>query len=160
VTAVDEAVPGRSGIYEELEAAARALGLRLRIVRVSAEMLDATLAREASEPTDALYVVHSGFMFSERAKLFDFAARRRLPAMYGNRLYTEAGGLAAYGTDVLHMYYRVASYIDRILRGASPADMPVERPTKFDFAINLRTAQALVINIPADVLGQATEIIQ
>jgi len=69
-------------------------------------------------------------------------------------------GVAAYGTDVLHMYYRTASYVDRILKGASPADLPVELPTKFEFLVNLKTAQALGLTIPPSVLQQATEVIQ
>lgn len=161
VTAIGQASPTQGAIYEELEAAARAFGLRLRVVReTTAEALDDALAREAGEPADALYVVHSGFIFSQRAKLFDFAARKGLPAMYGNRLYPEAGGLAGYGTDVLHMYYRAASYVGRILKGASPADLPVELPTKFEFVVNLKTARELGLTIPPSVLQQATEVIQ
>ncbi len=160
VTAIGQATPTLA-VYEELEAAARAFGLRLRAVRVSsAEALADALGREAGEPADALYVVHSGLISNQQAKIFDFAARKGLPAMYGNRLYAEAGGLAAYGHDVLHMYYRAATYVDRILKGAKPADLPVELPTKFEFVVNLKTAQALGLTIPSSVLQQATEVIQ
>jgi putative ABC transport system substrate-binding protein len=153
-------MPPQAAIYEELEVAARALSLQLRVVREpTAEALDEALAREAGEHTDALCVVHSGLILIQRAKIFDFAARKRLPAMYGNRLYAEAGGLAAYGADLLHMYYRAATYVDKILKGAKPADLPIELPTKFEFVINFKTAQALGLTIPPSVLQQATEII-
>jgi putative ABC transport system substrate-binding protein len=147
--------------YDELGVAARALGLQLRVVRTStAEVLDEALAREAGERTDALIVLHSGFMAIQQAKAFDFAARRRVPAMYGRRSYAEAGGLAAYGPNVRDLYHRAATYVDKILKGAKPAELPVEQPTKFDFVINLKTAQALGLTIPQSVLLQATEVIQ
>jgi putative ABC transport system substrate-binding protein len=80
--------------------------------------------------------------------------------MYGNRLYAEAGGLAAYGPNLLEIHYRAASYVDKILKGADPAELAVEVPTKFDFLINLTAAQAIGLTIPPSLLQQATEIIQ
>ena len=80
--------------------------------------------------------------------------------MYGNRLYAEAGGLAAYGPNLLDIHYRAATYVDKILKGAKPAELAVELPTKFDLVINLKTAQALGLSFPQSVLNQATEIIQ
>jgi putative ABC transport system substrate-binding protein len=161
VTAIGQSAQAYTAIYDELEVAARSLGLQVRVVREpTAEALDDALAREAGERTDVLYVVHSGFIFSQRAKIFDFAARKGLPAMYGNRLYPETGGLAGYGVEVLHMYYRAAIYVDKILKGAKPADLPVELPMRFDFVINLKTAHALGLTIPHHVLLQATEVIQ
>ena len=147
--------------FDELQAAARTLGLDLRVVRAStAEALADALAGEAGEPPDAVLTLHSGFMYSQRHQVFDFADRKRLPAMYGNRLYAEAGGLAAYGPDLLAIHHRAATYVDKILKGAKPAELSVELPTTFDFVINLKAAQVLGRNIPPSVLAQATEIIQ
>ena len=88
------------------------------------------------------------------------AARARLPAMYIRRDFVDAGGLMSYGTDFSALWRRAAAYVDKILKGARPADLPVEQPTKFDFVVNLRTAQALGLTIPPSVLQQATELIQ
>jgi putative tryptophan/tyrosine transport system substrate-binding protein len=146
---------------EEIEVAARALGLELRVLTAStAEALAEALSREAGERTEAVLTLHSGFMSSQQQQIFDFAARRRLPVMYGNRLYAEAGGLAAYGPDLLAIHYRAATYVDKILKGADPAELAVEQPTKLDFIINLNAAQAIGLTIPQSVLQQATEVIQ
>jgi putative ABC transport system substrate-binding protein len=169
-----EVLPGITGVtalgsgpsldgarYEELVVAARALGLQLRALRVpTAEAFAEVLHREAGERTDALLVVHSGLMASQQTQIFEFAARQGLPAMYGRRTYAEAGGLAAYGPNLPDLYSRAATHVDKILRGAKPADLPIEQPMRFDFVINLRTAQTLGLTIPQHVLLQATEIIQ
>jgi putative tryptophan/tyrosine transport system substrate-binding protein len=83
-----------------------------------------------------------------------------LPVMYGSPLYAEAGGIVAYGPDLLDIHYRAASYVDKILRGAKPAELSVELPTKLDFVVNLQAARALGLDIPPSVLAQATELIQ
>jgi putative ABC transport system substrate-binding protein len=146
---------------QELEVAARTLGLHLRVVATpTAEVFDEALAREAGERTDALLVLHSGFMAVRQAKIFDFAARKRVPAMYGRRSYAAAGGLAAYGANARDLHHRAAEYVDRILRGAKPAELPVQLPTRFDFVINLKAAQAIGLVIPNSVLQQATEVIR
>ena len=146
---------------DELQLAAQALGLKLRVLRVpTAEALAEGLAREAGERPDAILALHSGFMSGQQQKIFDFAAGRRLPAMYGNRLYAEAGGLASYGPNLLEIHYRAASYVDKILKGANPAELAVEVPTKFDFIVNLKAAQAIGLTIPQSVLQQATEVLQ
>jgi len=150
-----------SGRQDEIEVSARALGLGVRFLHVStAEALAEALSREAGERTEAVLVLHSGFMSSQQQQIFDFAARTRLPVMYGNRLYTEAGGLAAYGPDLMAIHYRAATFVDKILKGADPATIPVEQPTKLDFIINLKAAQAIGLTIPQSVLQQATEIVQ
>jgi putative tryptophan/tyrosine transport system substrate-binding protein len=147
--------------YEELVVAARALGLQLRALRVpTAEAVAEALQREAGERTDALLVVHSGLVASQQTQIFEFAARQGLPALYGRRTYAEAGGLAAYGPNLGDLYYRAATQVDKILRGAKPADLPIEQPMRFDFVINAKTAQALGLTIPQHVLLQATEVIQ
>jgi putative ABC transport system substrate-binding protein len=93
-------------------------------------------------------------------KALDFAAQRRLPAIYQLTTWTEAGGLMAYGPNQFDMHRRAAAYVDKILKGAKPADLPVEQPTTFDFVINLKTARALGLTIPQSVLLQATDVIQ
>jgi putative ABC transport system substrate-binding protein len=145
----------------ELEVAALALGVQLQVVGVqTAEALTDALMRAAAEKrTDALLVVHSGLVYGQRAAIFEFEARTGLPTMYGTRLYAEAGGLIAYGPNLLDIHYRSATYVDKILRGAQPAELPVEQPTHFDLIINLATARALGLTIPPAVLAQATEVI-
>jgi putative ABC transport system substrate-binding protein len=98
--------------------------------------------------------------YSLRSSIIQFAAVNRLPVMYNFREEVEAGGLMAYGADLLEHYRRAASYVDKILRGAKPADLPVEQPTKFEFVINLKTAKALGLTIPPAVLARADEVIE
>src|SRR5215813_6385611 len=95
-----------------------------------------------------------------REQLVDLAAKRRLPAMYSNRAYTEVGGLMSYGPDVRDNFRRSASYVDKILKGAKPADLPVEQPTKFEIVVNLKTAKALGLTIPQSVLLRTDQLIE
>jgi putative ABC transport system substrate-binding protein len=93
-------------------------------------------------------------------RIAEFALKSRLPSMYSNREYVHAGGLMAYGADLAESFRRVAYFVDRILKGAKPADLPVEQPTKFEFVINLKTAKQIGVTIPPDVLARATRIIR
>ena len=95
-----------------------------------------------------------------RHSIAEFAAQLRLPALYPNRSFTDAGGLLCFGTSFEDIHRRVAGYVDRILKGAKPADLPVELPIKFDLIVNLRTAKALGLTVPASVLVQATEVLE
>ena len=98
--------------------------------------------------------------FTERRRLVDLAAKNRLPAVYERRDFVDAGGLMAYGPNFADLFRRAATYVDKILKGAKPADLPVEQPTKFELVINLKTAKALGLTIPQSVLGRADEVTQ
>jgi len=108
----------------------------------------------------AIIVVNDPLFVASRAKLVEFAASKRLPTMYFIRLFADAGGLMAYGGSLEDSYRRAATYVDKILKGAKPADLPVEQPTKFELVINLKTAKALGLTIPPSLLGRADEVIQ
>jgi putative ABC transport system substrate-binding protein len=112
------------------------------------------------ERADALIVLSDAFATFHRARIADLAAKSRLPAMYGHRLYAEAGGLVSYGPELSDLFRRAASFVDKILKGAKPADLPVEQPTRFELVINLRTAKALGLTIPQSVLIRADHVIQ
>jgi putative ABC transport system substrate-binding protein len=99
-------------------------------------------------------------LVSERRRLVDLAAKNRLPAVYARREYVDAGGLMSYGSNIADLFRRTATYVDKILKGAKPADLPVEQPTKFELVINLKPAKALGLTIPQSVLGRADQIIQ
>jgi putative ABC transport system substrate-binding protein len=99
-------------------------------------------------------------MTANQKRIADFALKSRLPSAYANRAAVEAGGLMYYGVDVGHSYQRVAYFVDRILKGAKPADLPVEQPTKFEFVINLKTAKQIGVAIPPEALARATKIIR
>jgi putative ABC transport system substrate-binding protein len=108
----------------------------------------------------ALTVMGTPMFFTERRRLVDLAAKNRLPAAYGSRDYVDAGGLMAYGANQAELWRRAATYVDKILKGAKPGDLPVQQPTKFELVINLKTAKALGLTIPQSLLLRADEIIQ
>src|SRR5262249_11191634 len=114
----------------------------------------------AREHAQALRVFNDPLSISQQERILDFAAQQGLPALYDVKSWVAAGGLMAYGASLPALYRRAAYYIDRILKGAKPAELPVEQPREFEFVINLRTAQALGLTIPEHVLLQATEVIQ
>ena len=145
----------------EVSVAARSLELQLQPLGARGpsefESAFAAMARERAE--GILVIVDPVFSF-HRSQLADFAARSRLPAAYTNRQAVEAGGLMSYGPSFPDLWRRAAGYVDRILKGAKPADLPVEQPTKFELVINLKTAKALGITIPQKVLARADELIE
>jgi putative ABC transport system substrate-binding protein len=148
-------------VKQVLPAAARALGLTIQRWEVrAADGFEGVFATLNKDRADGLYVPGSALMRANRKRIADFALKSRLPSMYNNKEYVEAGGLISYTADDTDSYRRVAYYVDRILKGAKPADLPVEQPTKFEFVINLKTAKQIGLTIPPDPLARATKIIR
>jgi putative ABC transport system substrate-binding protein len=153
--------PGNPPQLRQVEAAARALELRLGPVEArSPTEFEGAFEAITREQSDGLIVLVDTVFIDYRARIADFASTTRLPAVYGLRDHVEAGGLMSYSASQADMMRRAATYVDKILKGAKPADLPIEQPTIFDFVINLKTAQALGLTIPQHVLLQATEVIQ
>ena len=139
---------------------ALALGVRLQVVEARGPAdFDRAFSEMTRARTGALAVLPSNMFGNERRRLLDLAAKNRLPAVYERREFVDAGGLMAYGANVADLYRRAATYVDKILKGAKPADLPVEQPTKFELVINLKTARALGLTIPPSLL-QLAEVIQ
>ena len=136
------------------EVAARALGVRLQFVEARGPAdFDRAFSDMTRARAGALTVLGSAMFFNERRRLVDLAAKNRLPAVYSWREFVDAGGLMAYGPNVADLFRRAATYVDKILKGAKPGDLPVEQPTKFELVINLKTAKALGLTIPPSVLS-------
>jgi putative ABC transport system substrate-binding protein len=143
------------------DVAARALGVRLQFVEArGSEDFDRAFSDMTRARAAALTVLPSSMFNSERKRLVDLAAKNRLPAVYPQRAYVDAGGLLAYGPNFTDLYRRSATYVDSILKGAKPGDLPVEQPTKFELVINLKAAKALGLTIPQSVLGRADQVIE
>ena len=135
--------------------------MRVQLLGVrGADAFDSAFSAVIKERPDALFVLFDPMFFAHRARIADFANQNRLPAMYPHREYVEAGGLMAYGADLHDNFRRAATYVDKILKGAKPADLPVEQPTKFELIINVRTAKALGLTLPPSVLARADEVLQ
>ena len=146
---------------KEVEAAGQALGIQIQsLVILRMDDLESAFSAISQERPDALLIVTTYFMIAHRARVIEFAAKRRLPTIYAWNPFVSAGGLMSYGVDFEHLFRRTATYVAKILKGAKPADLPIEQPTKFDFVINLRTAKALGLTIPPAVLLQATKVIK
>jgi putative ABC transport system substrate-binding protein len=157
------AVPERTekDILKGAEVAARTLGVRLQFVEARGpENFDRAFSDMTRARAGALTVLSSPMFASERRRLVDLALKNRLPTVFSFREYVDAGGFISYGPDLADLFRRAATYVDRILKGAKPADLPVEQPTKFELVINLKTAKALGLTIPPSVLGRADEVIQ
>jgi len=142
------------------ESAAQALGVRLQFVEArDRRNFDSAFSDMTSAAASALVVLGSPLFFVERLRLVDLAAKHRLPAIYPAREYVDAGGLIAYGPSFADMFRRTAAYVDKILRGAKPGDLPVEQPTRFELVVNLKTARSFGLTIPPSLLHLA-EVIQ
>ena len=146
---------------KETQAAASVLGIRLQEFEVrDAKGIDGAFAAMAREHLGAVIVITDPLTLRHRTRLVQLAASNRLPAVYSFGEFARAGGLLAYGPSVAEMFHRAAAYVDRILKGAKPADLPVEQPTKFELIINLKTAKALGLTIPPTLLLRADQIIE
>jgi putative ABC transport system substrate-binding protein len=153
--------PANAAAWEETQAAARALGLRLDAQEVRGPQdLEGAFARTAQARPEALLVLSDALLGMHRPHIVAFATQQHLPSMFASGEWVMAGGLMSYGPSTPDLFRRAATYVDKILKGTAPADIPVEQPMRFDLAINLRTAQALGLTIPDQVLLQATEVIQ
>jgi putative ABC transport system substrate-binding protein len=173
-----EAVPGMShvaallhpGVYgehtmrdmlKETEVAAQTLGVQLQVLEArSPNDFDRAFSAMMTNSASALIVFPSPMFYGEHRRLVDLVAKHRLPAIYAFKEAVAAGGLMSYGTSIPDLSRRAATYVDKILKGAKPADLPVEQPTQFDLVVNLRTAKALGLTIPPSVLARADEVIQ
>ena len=145
----------------ETEVAAHALGLQLQILQIrEADELEGAFDAAKKQRTGALLQAQATYFSPYQSNIIDLAAKNRLPTMYFNRRSVERGGLMSYGRDSLYTERRVASMVDKILKGAKPADIPVEQPMKFEFVINLKTAKQIGLTIPTNVLARADKVIK
>ena len=175
VQLLKEIVPGASRIVilsnptsrnsepqiREAEIAARALGAQLAPLQVRGpDDFESAFQTASKHRADALLAVDDALFFTHRKQIVDLAAKHRLPALYGYREFVDAGGLMTYAANLPEMYRRAAHFVDKILKGAKPADLPIEQPTTFELVINMKTAKALGIAIPPSVLLRADRVIE
>jgi putative ABC transport system substrate-binding protein len=154
-------VGGHTDMLKAAELATRPLGVRLQIVEARGPAdFDRAFSDMTRARAGALAVLGSGILNSERRRLVDLAARHRLPTVYTSRDFVDAGGLMSYGPSLADSFRRAAAYVDKILKGTKPGDLPVEQPTKFELMINLRTAKALGLTIPPSLLLRADQVIE
>jgi putative ABC transport system substrate-binding protein len=142
---------------------AAAQGLKVTVISMevrSREEIERVLSGKGKERPQAFLELPDPLTFFNRELIAEFAARQRLPAMYSFREYVEAGGLMSYGTSFPDLFHRAATYVDKILKGAKPADLPVEQPKKFEFVINLKAAKQIGLTIPPNVLARADRVIR
>ena len=157
----DPAIPAQTAQFGAIQAVAPAL--RVEVIPINlrdAGEIEQPVGTFARSPNGGLIATAGGAAVRHRDLIVTLAARYRLPAVYWERLFVAAGGLISYGADLVEQYRRAAGYVDRILKGAKPADMPVQAPTKYELAINLRAAKALGLSVPQSVLGRADEVIE
>ena len=153
--------PNEQFNWQQIERAARVLGIRPQLLDVrKPEDFERTFNDASEQRIDALVVALDGLLSQNRQIIVDLAAKHRLPAVYGSSEFIIAGGLAAYGPSFSDLYLRAANYVDKILKGTRPADLPVELPTKFQLVINLKTSKSLGLTIPPTILARADEVIE
>src|SRR5215469_10135017 len=154
-------VTSSESTLRDVAGAARVLGVQIQVLKASTSReIEAAFATLRQEHVEALFVAPDGFFNSRHVQFATLAAAHAIPVAYDNRTYVEAGGLMSYGPDIAGMYRQVGDYTGRILNGAKPSDLPVIQSTKLDFAINLQTARALGLTVPADVLSIADQVIE
>jgi putative ABC transport system substrate-binding protein len=157
----DPALPQGTGLFGAIQTAASSFGVELAPVNVrDASEIERAIATFARSPHRGLIVTASVLALLHRNLLVTLAARQKLPAIYYHRLFVAAGGLISYGPDFSEQYARAAGYVDRILKGAKPADLPVQNPTKYELVINLKTANAIGLTVPDKLLTVANEVIE
>ena len=157
----NRANPAHAAAITNLKAAAGSLVVQLQLLEArEPNQFEGAFATMAKQRVDALIIVSDGMFILHRVRLADLAAKNRLPSMHGVREMVEAGGLMSYGASTAAALRRAASFVDRILKGAQPADLPVEQPTKFELVINLKTAKALGLTIPPSLLARADQVIE
>jgi putative tryptophan/tyrosine transport system substrate-binding protein len=153
--------PANASAWQETQAAAGALGLRLHAQDVRGPQdLEGAFARTAQARPEALLVLGDALLGMHRLQIAAFATQQHLPSVFAERESVVAGGLMSYGPSLPDLYRRAATYVDKILKGTTPADLPVEQPLKFELVLNLKTAQVLGLTIPPSVLFQADEVIK
>jgi putative ABC transport system substrate-binding protein len=153
--------PGGAGHVREAKVVAPALGVELQPVEVrSAEDLENAFQVAVKGRAEALIVIHTGLMNPRRALIVNLALKTRLPAMYSTTGWVREGGLMGYDADAQGRYRGVANYVDKILKGTKPADLPVQQPTRFELVINLKTAKQIGVTIPPNVLARADQVIR
>ena len=153
--------PGAEAYRKVVQSAATRLGVRLQATQVRGrDDLERAFKDMVREHANAVLVAQDPVLFSARGHVVLQAARYRLPTMYGNTEYVEVGGLMSYGPSIAHQFRRAAAYVDRVLKGAKPADLPIEQPTKFELVINLKTARSLGLTIPPSLLQRADQVIE
>jgi len=146
---------------KEIEATAQKLGISVQVVEArTVDDFEAAFATLAAKHAEALLQVPDPTLINQRTRLIDLETKRRMPTMHSSLEYADAGGLMAYGADRTELFRRTAGYVDKILKGSKPADLPVEQPTKFEFLINLKTAKQIGLTIPPNVLARADRVIK
>ncbi len=157
----DPATPSATGFLPLIAAAGRSFGVDVVVHSVrDTNEIERAISALAAEPNGGLIALASALVTEKRDLIISLANRSRLPAIFEFRYYVEAGGLVSYGVDNLDLYRRAASYVDRILRGEKPSDLPVQEATKFQLVINLKTAKALRLTVPPALLAAADEVIE
>jgi putative ABC transport system substrate-binding protein len=153
--------PNRTSTPKRIEGLARSLGVQLQIVDIGEPKdLDGAFSQMTKARADAVLLRGGALLSDQRIRIAELAARSRLPAIHFDQLFAEAGGLMAYGPSLPDMFRRSATFVDKILKGAKPADLPVEQPTKFELVINLKTAKQIGLVIPPNVLARADRVIR
>ena len=153
--------PGNVQVLKEMEAASRGFGLKLQHLDIlDAKEIEALFRTASNERADAVVVLAGTVIIAQRRQIADLAIKSRLPSIYERREFVQAGGLMSYGISVIDLDRRAAVYVDKILKGAKPADLPVEQPKKFELIINLKTAKQIGLTIPLNVLARADKVIK
>jgi putative tryptophan/tyrosine transport system substrate-binding protein len=153
--------PGNAQALKEMEVAAGAFGVKLQYRDIlDPKEIDAAFREASKARVGAVLVLASSVLLSQRTRITDLVIKNRVPAIYPNGEYVEDGGLMSYGPNIVYLFRRAATYVDKILKGAKPGDLPVEQPTKFELVINLKTAKQIGLTIPPEVLARSDKVIK